>query len=188
MKNLNNNNSQVKGGNQMQMNINNFWTMVEEMNIIAKELFDNRHNVENSEEPDAGTLEILANCDAIEEALSTENDDQEIAEILAYVEQVKLADEVRAARFAEMDAELEELLANRNNSQLEDDTQEQLRIELEQELVAIEKKSQPTEYECGINNIKEYLSIDRGSQIEFDDDMDDIDRRNVYEFLDTRLA
>lgn len=73
MKNLNNNNSQVKGGNQMQMNINNFWNMVSEMNEIHNELWDNRYDEQLAVEPDAGTLEILANCDAIEAALENQN-------------------------------------------------------------------------------------------------------------------
>ena len=91
---LNNNNFQLK--------INNFWDMVSDMNDIHMELWDNRNDSQLKPEPDAGTLEILANCDAIEAVLA-EKDSQVNIEI----RQEEKSDNIES-RIAELDRLLEE--------------------------------------------------------------------------------
>ena len=195
MKNLNDNNYQMKGDNQMQMNISNFWEKVSEMNEIHSELWAYRNDSQLKTEPDEGTLEILANCEAIEEALATENESQvETTEYEQYINSLSTEDFIaeckRLLNMSEQDSANNESqvepVTTEYDSQMED--QFVLEMELERELMLIEMQSQPEWYESGINNIQEYLATDRGSQIEFGDDMDEIDRRNVYRYLDARQA
>ena len=80
--------------------------------------------------------------------------------------------------------EIEELQEQQEQQELE---QELLEHELKVAMIQIEEMSKPNHDECGINNIKEYFTTETGTQIEFDDDMDEFDRRNVQRFLDVRL-
>ena len=87
------------------------------------------------------------------------------------------------------------MINNKSNNSInttEDMTQEELwqyvlEQELQMELEEIEELVKPNDDECGINGIQQYFATDRGCQIEFDDDMDEFDRRNVQRFLDVRL-
>ncbi len=204
MKNLNENNYQMKGDDQMGIIINNFWERMSEMNDIHMELWENRH-IAAQDEPDAGTLEILANCDEIESILAEKesqmaNDNQDqyenlIAMVDAYIDE----DDAEEARYEMEHAQdllllgmlridvIEDEVSTEYEYQLEDE-QFILEMELERELMAIEMASQSEWYECGIINIQEYLALDNGSQIEYGDDMDEIDIRNVENFLAARLV
>lgn len=188
--------------NNFQLGINNFWERMSDMNEIHMELWNNRH-IAAQDEPDAGTLEILANCDEIESILAEKesqmaNDNQDqyenlIAMVDAYIDE----DDAEEARYEMEHAQdllllgmlridvIEDEVSTEYEYQLEDE-QFILEMELERELMAIEMASQSEWYECGIINIQEYLATDNGSQIEYDDDMDEIDRRNIYRYLDAR--
>ena len=80
--------------------------------------------------------------------------------------------------------EIEEIMEQMEQQELE---QELLEHELRMAWIQIEKLVKPNNNECGINNIQEYFRTENGCQIEFDDDMDEFDRRNVQRFLDSRL-
>ena len=218
---LNNNNFQLK--------INNFWDMVSEMNDIHMELWENRNDSQLKPEPDAGTLEILANCDAIEEAIENQNQievesqsqvksdsrkdfENYMAELEAYMAEL----DRQEAEYEEqcIQEELEEAIANEIEYQHQCLIDELIEAEqnIIDRIVAVDSSIQGAEldrlvqaemldpgyldtciqaarpewYEPGINNIQEYLATDNTSQIEYDDDMDEIDRRNIERFLEAR--
>lgn len=125
---------------------------------------------------------------AMEEVLSAED--------LAMTQMIlDTLDEIEELQEQQEMAEIEQLLNDmkqKEQKRLQDEEQKELEQELlEHELkvamIQIEELSKPNNDECGINNIKEYFTTETGTQIEFDDDMDEFDRRNVQRFLDVRL-
>ena len=128
---------------------------------------------------------------AMEEVLSAED--------LAMTQMIlDTLDEIEELQDQQDMIELEKLLSSLDDMKQKDMKQEPQdeQTELEQELlehelkvalIQIEELSKPNNDECGINGIQQYFATDRGCQIEFDDDMDEFDRRNVQRFLDVRL-
>ena len=120
---------------------------------------------------------------AMEEVLSAED--------LAMTQMIlDTLDEIEELQEQQEMAELEKLLSDMKQEpqdEQEELEQELLEYELKVAMIQIEEMSKPNHDECGINNIKEYFTTETGTQIEFDDDMDEFDRRNVQRFLDVRL-
>lgn len=85
-----------------------------------------------------------------------------------------------------IDSQIKKLEQEKQQEQQELE-QELLEHELKVALIQIEELSKPNNDECGINGIQKYFTTEKGYQIEFDDDMDEFDRRNVQRFLDVRL-
>ena len=120
---------------------------------------------------------------AMEEVLSAEDlaTTQMILDTLDEIEELQEQQEM---------AELEKLLSSLSDMKQDEQTeleQELLEHELRVALIQIEELVKPNNDECGINGIQKYFATDKGCQIEFDDDMDEFDRRNVQRFLDVRL-
>ena len=123
---------------------------------------------------------------AMEEVLSAED--------LAMTQMIlDTLDEIEELQDQQDMAELEKLLASLSDMKQDEQDeqteleQELLEHELKVALLEIEELVKPNDDECGINGIQEYFRIDNGCQIEFDDDMDEYDRRNIQRFLNTRL-
>lgn len=125
---------------------------------------------------------------AMEEVLSAED--------LAMTQMIlDTLDEIEELQEQQEMAEIEQLLNDmkqKEQKRLQDEEQKELEQELlEHELkvalIQIEELSKPNNDECGINGIQKYFTTEKGYQIEFDDDMDEFDRRNVQRFLDVRL-
>ena len=123
----------------------------------------------------AMTQMILDTLDEIEE-LQDQQDMIELEKLLSSLDDMKQRDNDRK-KFVEIMKEQEQ----------EELEQELLEHELKVALIQIEELVKPNDDECGINGIQQYFTTDRGCQIEFDDDMDEFDRRNVQRFLDSRL-
>lgn len=125
---------------------------------------------------------------AMEEVLSAE--DLAMTQII-----LDTLDEIEELQEQQEMAEIEQLLNDmkqKEQKRLQDEEQKELEQELlEHELkvalIQIEELSKPNNDECGINGIQKYFTTEKGYQIEFDDDMDEFDRRNVQRFLDVRL-
>ena len=123
---------------------------------------------------------------AMEEVLSTE--DLAITQMI-----LDTLDEIEELQDQQDMMELEKLLSSLDDMKQDEQDeqteleQELLEHELKVALLEIEELVKPNDDECGINGIQEYFRIDNGCQIEFDDDMDEYDRRNIQRFLNTRL-
>lgn len=148
------------------MAINNFWNMVEEMNDIHSELWNNR-DIAVQDEPDAGTLEILANCEAIE-AIEAENQLQ-----------VELQNEIEQAKDDIMNriVEMIEFIPAKEIAKL---VKNELLNPGSLDSYIAEKVQEEVGY-----IIPQDTDID---DMYFMDDMDEIDRRNMERMMDARLA
>lgn len=154
------------------INLNNIKSLEDLQNQIE---FEPAMEEVLSTEDLAMTQMILDTLDEIEE-LQDQQDMIELEKLLSSLDDMKQKDNDRK-KFVEIMKEQEQ----------EELEQELLEHELKVALLEIEELVKPNDDECGINGIQQYFATDRGFQIEFDDDMDEFDRRNVQRFLDVRL-
>ena len=201
---LNNNNFQLK--------INNFWETVSEMNDIHMELWDNRYDPQLKPEPDEGTLEILANCDAIEEAIENQNQievesqSQEKNDFMADLEKymadlknfIEEEDKWEAEYEQEcLQEELEEALADEIEYQQQCLIDEL--IEAEQNIIDRIVAQYPSIQADELDRLVHAEMLDPGyldtcilgggtepDPVYFTDDMDEIDRRNINRIIEAR--
>ena len=155
--------------NNFQLGINNFWEMVSDMNEIHMELWNNRNDSQLKPEPDAGTLEILANCDAIEEAIENQNqieaENQLQAELQAEIDQAKSDIISRITDMIEL-VDVKDITMLVKNEMLNPGSLD---------AYLAEKAGHIIPQDASVNDIH-YL-----------DDMDEIDRRNVNRIVEARI-
>lgn len=150
---LNNNNFQLK--------INNFWDMVSDMNETHMELWNNRNDSQLEIEPDAGTLEILANCDAIENQNQIETENQLQAEIDQAESDIisRITDMIELVDVKDITMLVKNEMLNPGSL----------------DAYLAEKAGHIIPQDASVNDIH-YL-----------DDMDEIDRRNVNRIVEARI-